>query len=347
MHAMASAPSSEAAIEAGDHAPVFALATADGRRVHSHEDAYAARPLLLAFVRAFDAADPTLAALRDAAPRLAAIRAQPLVIAATGVAADAALPVLADAGAQVARSYGVADAPGALVVIDHNRRIAALLRDGAPQERVAAALAMLDQLARERRAGALGQHPPVLVMPRLLSRGDCDMLIAAWHRPVKLWHSDGFTSAGFDAGEGDFKVRIDSYGRTDQLVVRDAAINALLDAKLARRVLPEIAKAFRAQASRREDYRIACYDSAEAGALPAHRDNPTPQTHHRLFTISVHLNAGDYEGGGLCFREFSDQVYDVERGTAVVWSCTLLHEVAPVTRGRRFILGTHLFNERR
>jgi predicted 2-oxoglutarate/Fe(II)-dependent dioxygenase YbiX len=109
-------------------------------------------------------------------------------------------------------------------------------------------------------------------------------------------------------------------------------------------VLPEIDKAFRSQATRREDYRIACYDSAEEGGLPAHRDNPTPQTHHRLFTVSVHLNAGDYDGGGLCFREFGDQVYEVERGTAVVWSCTLLHEVAPVTRGRRFILGTHLFN---
>jgi hypothetical protein len=270
-----------------------------------------------------------------------------LAIAASGAATDPALRVLTDQGAQVARSYGVADLAGALVVVDHNRRIAAIERGGAPEARVAAALAALDLLARERRGGGLGLHPPVLVMPRLLSRDDCDLLVAAWHRPVKLWHSDGFTSAGFDAGGGDFKLRIDSYGRTDQLVVRDPTINALLDAKLARRVLPEIAKAFRAQASRREDYRIACYDSAEAGGLPAHRDNPTPQTHHRLFTVSVHLNAGDYEGGGLCFREFGDQVYEVARGTAVVWSCTLLHEVVPVTRGRRFILGTHLFSEQR
>ncbi len=28
---------------------------------------------------------------------------------------------------------------------------------------------------------------------------------------------------------------------------------------------------------------------------------------------------------------------------AVIWSCTLLHEVLPVTAGRRFILGTHVF----
>jgi peroxiredoxin len=344
MRAMASAPPLPAT-EAGDHAPVFALQAADGRRVHSHEDAMAAQPLLLAFLPVFAATDATLVALRDARAQLAAFKAHALIITANGASPDATFPVLADPGAQVARNYGVADVVGALVVIDHNRRVAEIIRDGTPQTRVAAALAMLDQLARERRTGGLGLHPPVLVMPRLLSRADCDLLIEAWHRPVKLWHSDGFTSAGFDTESNDFKVRIDSYGRTDQFVVRDPAINALLDAKLARRVLPEIAKAFRSQASRREDYRIACYDSAEAGALPAHRDNPTPQTHHRLFTVSVHLNAGDYEGGGLCFREFGDQVYEVERGTAVVWSCTLLHEVAAVTRGRRFILGTHLFND--
>jgi hypothetical protein len=307
----------------------------------------AARPLVLAFYPAFDPGDPTLAALREAAPALAAAKAHVLAISASGAVADPAVRVLADPGAQVARNYGVADRPGALVVVDHNRRIAAILSDGAPAERVAAALATLAALARERGAGGLGFHPPVIVMPRLLTRADCDMLIEAWHRPVKLWHSDGFTSAGYDSERGDFKVRIDTYGRTDQFVVRDPAILALLDAKLSRRVLPEIAKAFQSQATRREDYRVACYDSAEAGELPAHRDNPTAQTHHRLFTVSVHLNAGDYDGGGLCFREFGDQVYEVERGTAVVWSCTLLHEVAPVTRGRRFILATHLFSDQR
>jgi len=28
---------------------------------------------------------------------------------------------------------------------------------------------------------------------------------------------------------------------------------------------------------------------------------------------------------------------------AVAWSCVLLYEVMPITKGRRFILGTHLF----
>ena len=49
------------------------------------------------------------------------------------------------------------------------------------------------------------------------------------------------------------------------------------------------------------------------------------------------------EGGALRFREYGEQLYEVERGTAVVWSASLLHEVLPVTKGRRFVLGVHMF----
>ena len=109
------------------------------------------------------------------------------------------------------------------------------------------------------------------------------------------------------------------------------------------RVVPEIEKAFGYSPSKREDYRIACYDVAEGGALPAHRDNPTESTRHRRFTVSINLNNASFEGGELVFREWSDHLYDIDEGMAVAWSCSLLHEVMPITKGRRFILGTHLF----
>ena len=104
-----------------------------------------------------------------------------------------------------------------------------------------------------------------------------------------------------------------------------------------------MAKAFGYRPTKREEYRIACYDAAEGGSLPPHRDNPTEATQHRRFTVSVNLNNGAFEGGGLTFRESSDHIYDVAAGTAIVWSCSLLHEVLPVTSGRRFILGAHLY----
>ena len=48
-----------------------------------------------------------------------------------------------------------------------------------------------------------------------------------------------------------------------------------------------------------------------------HRDNPTPATRHRVCTISVHLNPGEYDGGGLRLPEYCDQVYEVEAGTGI------------------------------
>ena len=54
------------------------------------------------------------------------------------------------------------------------------------------------------------------------------------------------------------------------------------------------------------------------------------------------LNAGEYEGGQLRFREYGEQLYEVETGSAIIWSASLLHEVLRVTKGRRFMLGTHM-----
>jgi predicted 2-oxoglutarate/Fe(II)-dependent dioxygenase YbiX len=83
--------------------------------------------------------------------------------------------------------------------------------------------------------------------------------------------------------------------------------------------------------------------SASGGVLHAHRDNSTKETAHRRFTMTINLNAGEYEGGALRFREYGDHLYEVERGTAVIWSAALLHEVMPVTRGDRFVLGVHMY----
>ena len=57
------------------------------------------------------------------------------------------------------------------------------------------------------------------------------------------------------------------------------------------------------------------------------------------------LNGGTFEGGELRFGEYGRQGYLVPTGAAVIWSCSLLHEVLPVTAGRRFILGIHLFGD--
>lgn len=260
---------------------------------------------------------------------------------------DLPFRLLADEPGEVFELYGIDrdEAPfyPASAVFDANGRVVAICESIPPEEQVKIILAALRDLETQRPRGSLGAHPPVLVLPNAMDPDICTQLIETWHNPVPLWEGDGKNSIGLNIEKGDVKVRNAAYGNCTQYVVRDAALSTELDNNVLRRVVPEIEKAFGYSPSKREEYRIACYDVAEGGSLPAHRDNPTAETRHRRFTVSVNLNNDDFEGGELAFREFSDHLYDIDAGTAIVWSCSVLHEVMPIVAGRRFILGTHLF----
>ena len=86
------------------------------------------------------------------------------------------------------------------------------------------------------------------------------------------------------------------------------------------------------QATRIERYVVACYDSATSGHFHSHRDNMTKGTAHRRFAVSLNLNA-DFQGGNLRFPEFGKRNYRAPVGGAVVFSCSLMHEATPITRG--------------
>lgn len=352
---------SSTGLESGDRAPPFALLDQSGESVTPLDDEIAGKPVLLVF-RTGDAGaayPEELAAFRERHDEFAALEATVLAITRDSVEANSRLhvaqdlpfKVLSDGPGAVFKAYGLASGgasdggSGAAItmVLDPNLHVIEVLNPGPRGGHAAAALRGLSRAAGERPPGRLGAHPPVLVVPRALGKEDCASLIEAWHRPVAVWDTDGLACAGYEMEKGDFKVRNESYGRVEQLVVRDPKILANLDAKLWRRVLPEIRKAFQTKVAQREDYRVARYDAAEGGWLPPHRDNVVPETRHRRFTLSVMLNAGGFEGGGLRFREYGEQEYLVETGTVIVWSCALLHEVLPITAGQRFILGTHLF----
>jgi peroxiredoxin len=338
----------------GDHAPPFQLPDHDGATASPWAVRLCGRPAALVFGRGGD--DPVyvheLRAWRDERPALERRRA--LVFAVTGDAVDAnaalrarhalGLPLLADRSGLVRRAYGVPrDAAGAVtVLLDANRRMLARLDGSANAPQAIRAARLLDDMAAPDPARRLGAHPPVLVVPRALDADDCARLVTHWHQPVRVWQPDlARGCAAYDAETGDFKLRETHYGSVVQMIVRDPDIQALVDARLMRRVVPEIETAFQTTVTQREAYRIACYDAADGGGLPQHRDNNSEPTRDRRFTISVALNAGQYRGGQLRFREYGEQLYEVETGTAIVWSASLLHEVLPVTQGRRFMIGTH------
>jgi len=344
-------------LEAGDPAPRIVALDEEGQPAFSHADALAGRPLILLFCAARGEVLPEqfLVAFRERSIALAELQATLFGLsrlpAPTNLAVHRSLrlpfKLLADATGAVFRGYGVDAAtvdPTTVVIVDPDHRVAAILRDGDAERLAEMTVGNLRRLFVPRGA-RVGTQAPVLLLPRVLSEGDCARLIDLWHRPANVWQSaDGFTSDGHRLEKGDFKVdHAGGYGHMTEYVVRDPGVQGFLDLRFNRRVAPELHKAFQTSVAQREDYRIVRYDAAGGGVLRPHRDNPTKETAHRRFTMTINLNAGDYDGGALRFREYGDHFYEVERGTAVVWSAALLHEVTPVTRGARFVLGVHMY----
>lgn len=350
--------------EVGHSVPPFALRDQYDRNATPLEDDVMGDPVLLVFDRNPASAGPentrdllrAIAALHD---RLNGTVVTTFVITrrAKSASAEIALAenvpfhVLSDEDGAVFQAFGIATiAPGAnaaadpaSILLDPNGRAVRICEGLTVADQAEGMFASLVALNEQRPRGLLGMHPPVLVVPNAMDLALCQRLIETWHRPVPLREGDGKVVAGVGRDDGDFKVWNPEYGNVVQYVVRDQILSQEIDEQMMRRIVPQMEKAFGYCPTRREEFRIACYDSAEGGNLAAHRDNPTEPTKHRRFTVSVNLNSRSYEGGELAFRESSDHLYDVPEGTAIVWSCALLHEVRPVTAGRRFILGNHLF----
>ena len=346
-------------LECGDRIASFILPDHDGDPTTPVADEVAGKPALLVFEcgTGDDGASYAreLAAICDHAEAFKETGATVFAITRRSVAEnrhlhathDLPFQVLSDADGKVFKACGLEpmppDCPVVTLVVDPNFRAVRAIGGGEAGSHAPRALTDLLRLEKEYRGAPISAHPPVLVLPRVLTPADCARLIEVWHQPATIWQTDGMYCEGYAVETGNFKVRNESYGRVLQLVVRDPQMQQYLDAKLGRRVMPEIRKAFQTTASQREEYRIAGYDAAEGGSLPAHRDNPTPETQQRRFTMAVTLNAEEFSGGGLRFPEYGGHEYLVPTGAAVVWSCSLLHEVLPVLSGQRFILGTHLF----
>ncbi len=173
-----------------------------------------------------------------------------------------------------------------------------------------------------------------MLLDRVLEAELCGHLIEYW------WARDKVASiVGSDAGN---VVDIDCKRRLDTNLEDPALFTGVRDA-VVRRIAPAIAQASHIQTAVIEAPRVGCYDAVSGGWFRRHRDNTSRMTAHRQFAVSINLNPGDqYEGGELRFPEFGRQLYRPDVGCAVVFSAALLHEVRPVTRGRRFGLFTFL-----
>jgi len=207
----------------------------------------------------------------------------------------------------------------------------------APLDKGAAIMAQLRQcLSQEAETGTA----PVLTVPNVLSRDLC-------RRLVDLYEANGGAPSGFMREENGVTVtRLDpNHKRRSDCTITDEALLAVLRARMADVLRPMIKRAFQFDATRIERWIVARYDAEERGHFRAHRDNTTKGTAHRKFACTINLNAEDYEGGDLSFPEFGPRTYRAPTGGAVVFSCSLLHEARPVTRGRRYAFLPFLYDD--
>jgi peroxiredoxin/predicted 2-oxoglutarate/Fe(II)-dependent dioxygenase YbiX len=245
-------------------------------------------------------------------------------------------------GAIAADSGGDAAAMGARrfwLVLDPALRVIALIPfepDGSDGK---AAFELLRRLPPPGHA-ARGELPvPVLWLPDVFEPGLCRTLIAAYEK-------HGGTESGFmrDVDGKTTLIHDPWHKRRRDFVIEDATLLKSIQNRVLRRIKPEIQKVHHFDVTRMERYLVACYRAEDGGHFRPHRDNTTKGTAHRRFAVSINLN-DDFEGGDLSFPEFSPREFRPPVGGAVVFSCSLMHAVSPVARGRRFAFLPFLYDE--
>lgn len=180
---------------------------------------------------------------------------------------------------------------------------------------------------------------PALIVPRVFDKDLCRTLI-------DLYNAEGGQPSGVMRDvEGRTVGLLDPMKKRRDVTVSDPDLKARLLGDLHRNLAPMITRTFQFKPTRLERYLIACYDAQEGGYFKPHRDNESFGTAHRRFAVSINLNAEEFEGGDLRFPEFGRRTYRPPTGGAVVFSCAMLHEATPVTRGRRYAFLPFLYDE--
>jgi peroxiredoxin len=258
-------------------------------------------------------------------------------------------PCLSDLKGQVSRGLAVShnlspppEGRGAftLFLADANRRILRIDRNLTDTQ----VIEDLSKSLESRRAAApraLGHFAPLLYLPQVLDLDFCRELIAAFEagdpEAGRAYRHDNLSGEGEYVVDPTYKIRRDFY-------ITERGLAERLRWAMVRRIKPEIQKAFTRDISGIEEFKVVCYDGSEGGHFRPHRDNMSRHNAHRRFAMTLNLNDG-YEGGALRFPEYGPDHYQPAAGDAVVFSCSLMHEALPVTKGERYVLLSFLFDE--
>jgi predicted 2-oxoglutarate/Fe(II)-dependent dioxygenase YbiX/peroxiredoxin len=322
-------------LTAGDRFPNFLLPDQTGA-VRSFLERAKGNPLIVIG----DGRDDVLRALAATphdADRLALVGDEPEAAARRAEALGIDFPLLADSKGKIReglrRMLGFGPQGSFAVLLDANQRVidARASTDGG--ELIAWSAERLSAQPPMPPAQGVAMAAPVLIVPNVLTPENCRALIDRWER---MGHVEGEVHSIVQGVETS-RVHRAMKSRQDHSI-QDDAVQAELNAVVGRRLAPELDKAFGFQRFRFDRFNITCYDAARGDYFRRHRDNQSPSTADRRFALTLNLNTGEYQGGELLFPEYGPYRYDPPVGAAILFSCSLLHEALPVTRGRRFTL---------
>ena len=200
-------------------------------------------------------------------------------------------------------------------------------------------MAYLEALPPPARFAGFEVQAPILVLPNVFEPEFCRKLIG-------LYEAHGGTESGFMREVDGKTVAVKDHGhkRRRDYIIDDEEIIRQAQPASAAASCPRSCKAHQFKVTRMERYIVACYAAEDGAHFRAHRDNTTKGTAHRRFAVSINLN-DDFDGGEVSFPEYGPRSYKPPPGGAVVFSCSLLHAVSKVTRGRRYAFLPFLYDD--
>jgi len=315
----------------GDPAPWFTARYVSGGTSDLHVNA--GRWIVISFLHdlASERAQQELSALaarlagftEDHLVAYAVLTAPPAETSALPVAAAQVLRLVADYDQSITDLYGARSVPRT-VVLDPMLRSIAIIPWDHPMGHAALLGRVLQGLPSIDHSAGVPLTAPALIVPRVFDFELCDFLL---------------DNAGKTATILDHRLK-----RRRDLPIVVPELRERIRARLVARLLPAVERYFQFAATRMDRYIVSCYDSNEGGYFFRHRDNLNAGAEHRRFAVSINLNK-DYDGCDLIFPEFGRRTYRAPVGGAIVFSCGALHEVTPITRGRRYAFVPFLYGE--
>jgi hypothetical protein len=247
------------------------------------------------------------------------------------------LRFITDYDGEIGRHYG-AEVPRTVVLDPMLRAIADI-----PCDHLDGHDGMLDRLLHDLppvdNSAGVPLTAPALIVPRVFDFPLCELLIG-------LYDKVGGVDSGFlvDHGGKTSTVTMHDKKRRQDMIVALPELRERMRQRIVTRLLPAIELYFSYKATRIDRYLVSCYDSAVGGFFRRHRDNLNAGAEHRRFAVSLNLNS-NYTGCDLIFPEFGRRTYRAPAGGAIVFSCGALHEVTPITKGRRYAFVPFLYGE--